>query len=723
MIRPIIGCSPIQIFASIAVMMMFGVACDDSNDEGLAPLGSGVGGMATGGMTVGGNSTGGMAVGGTTTGGTTTGGTTTGGTSTGGTGMGNMGGMTTVVPPMDDAGRCFEGCLSLIACESGGVSACGSATRAAFAATCQQSCIMNSETINSVTAAGCGSEQTTINALGLNCENDELCANAMCGEGMSCNAGTCSPFSCAPDMYDANGNNDQATAIELPFEPLVAPNLTICAGDRDWYVIDLPPNASLRVDLGFKDEQGDVDLKAYDEAGSPILSSVSGTDNERLTFVPSDEVRRIWLEVYVFSSGSSNPEMQGAMSQNSYGLYISTNLPIPVCQVTSHCANDDLCIQDVGVCAPPPPCLSDDECGFNGLCDIPSGRCIDCYTTEDCTSGVCDTASNQCVSCLTNIDCTDETRNICDSVVQTCVECAADTDCIDGTCNESNRCIPNSCNDANEPNDDDLTATMLNFNGGVAEVAGAICGDDDYFVFNANGGENLLISLSFIDMTGDLELAVIGPDEGRISRVTSTDNEILAYPNALAGQYMVRVYGAGFQVNQYSLRVDQNAMGMICNNNDQCNGGRCDSRETALCLPPGYCMSNRDCEAAEPICDLQSNRCKPCAPDGFEPNDSFEQAIPVNSVNGSLNTCGGPDFYAINAGAEQTIIANLSFIHMSGDIDIKLYDGAMEQVELSAGTMDGESIEHLVEVGGTFFLEVYGYSDAFNDYTMSVMVQ
>ena len=110
----------------------------------------------------------------------------------------------------------------------------------------------------------------------------------MCGAGVACNVGTCSPFTCAPDMYEASGNNDQATAVELPFEPLIATNLTLCANDRDWYVIDIPPGTSLRIDLGFKDEQADVDLKAFDEAGGNILSSTSGNDNERLTFIPSD---------------------------------------------------------------------------------------------------------------------------------------------------------------------------------------------------------------------------------------------------------------------------------------------------------------------------------------------------------------------------------------------------------------------------------------------------
>ncbi len=695
------------------------VACDDAEETGLMPVTPGAGDSMTGGTTTGGTTTGGTMTGGTMTGGTMTGGTTTGGTTTGGT---EMGGMTTVVPPMDEAGRCFEACLNLLTCETAGISACGSLVRAGYAASCQQACANDPASINAATTGGCGTEATVVSAIGLICEDDSLCNEAMCGEGMACTNGACSAFSCAADMYDGANNNEQATATELNFEPLVANNLTLCSGDRDWYVVDIPPNASMRVDLGFKDAQADVDLKAHDAEGNSFLTSVSGSDNERLTFTPSDEMRRVWLEVYVFTSGGSS-EMQTVANETSYSLNISTNLPVAICQVTSNCQGDDLCLADVGVCAPPPPCTSDDDCGFNGLCDIPSGSCIDCYTTEDCSSGVCDTSNNSCVSCLTNTDCSDALKPICNPAGQSCVECVADTDCVDGTCNENNRCIPNSCQDANEPNDDELTATALSFNAGVAEVQGYICGDNDYFVFNAVGGENLLFTLTFADMVGDLELSVVAPDGQMFSRVTSSDNEILGYPNALAGQYMIRVYGAGFQVNQYTLRVEQNAAGMVCNSSEQCGGGRCDTNGTGLCLPAGYCETNRECTEAEPICDVNTNRCKTCTPDAFETNDTLEQAIPAQTVGGNLNTCGGPDFFVINANAGQTITAAVNFSHMVGDVDMRLYNPEQSQVASSAGTEDIESIEYLVEISGPHFIEVYGYNGVYNDYTMSVSAQ
>ena len=705
----------------VCLLCCASIACDDGGSEGLPPAQPGAG--MTAGMTAGEN-------GGTMTGGVTAGdmmgGMTAGTMSTGGTSS-TGGTMTTVIPPMDDAGLCFEACLNLMLCQNSGILSCGAATRAAYAATCQRDCLSNGTTINAATNAGCGSESNTISTLGLSCVDDSLCAEAMCPAGDLCQAGQCTPFSCAPDQYDSPGNDNQEQAFELAFEPLVAEGLSLCNGDRDWYVVDIPPNASLRVDFGFQDQQADVDVRSYDDTGMVLFSSVSGTDNERLTFTPSEEMRRVYIEVFVFSSQGSpeDPEMTPMVSSTTYNMYIATNLPAPICRLTSSCNDGDLCNQDAGLCAPPPPCTSDDECGYSGLCDIPSGRCIDCFTTEDCSSGVCDTSSNECVGCLANTDCvSDPIRGVCDQEAQRCVECANDSDCADGTCNEGNRCIPNSCNDAQEPNDDVMTATELTFNGGVAEVNGYICGDDDWFVFNAAGGENILISLLFADITGDLELALTTPDGTEMSRVSSNDNEIIGLPNAIAGQYKLKVYGAGFQVNQYTLRIEQNAAGMVCNADDQCGEGRCDSRGTALCLPAGYCETHRDCEVDTPICDAGTNRCKSCNRDAFEPNDDQASAVPAMSVQGQLNTCGGSDFFAVNAGPGQTIVAEIMFIDDLGDVDLKLYDAQLMELDRSAGTGDGERIEYLVETnGGTFFLEVYGYNGVYNEYTMSVTVQ
>ena len=198
-------------------------ACDDSGGGGLAPVSGTPAGMtagttagmaagATAGMTAG--ATAGMTAG--MMAGTTTAGMTAGMTAGATAGMtaGNMGG-TSVVPPMDEAGRCLEACLNTLTCENNGILACGSLTSAAFVSVCQQNCVTNTATINSAAMAGCGSEANLVSALGLACEDDSLCEMGGCAEGDLCTNGQCSPFSCAPDTYDGSGNDTREQAVEL----------------------------------------------------------------------------------------------------------------------------------------------------------------------------------------------------------------------------------------------------------------------------------------------------------------------------------------------------------------------------------------------------------------------------------------------------------------------------------------------------------------------------
>ena len=62
---------------------------------------------------------------------------------------------------------------------------------------------------------------------------------------------------------------------------------------------------------------------------------------------------------------------------------------------------------------------------------------------------------------------------------------------------------------------------------------------------------------------------------------------------------------------------------------------------------------------------------------------------------------------------------------MQGDVDVRLYEAGdlTQTVASSAGVSDNENIMYLSEGGGTYFIEVYGYSDVYNEYTLSVTLQ
>ena len=118
--------------------------------------------------------------------------------------------------------------------------------------------------------------------------------------------------------------------------------------------------------------------------------------------------------------------------------------------------------------------------------------------------------------------------------------------------------------------------------------------------------------------------------------------------------------------------------------------------------------------------------CQPCQNDQFEPNDTVEMPTPIGQVpaGAQLNLCGGPDFYEVVLAAGGTVSVQVNFLHEAGDVDVRLYgpDG-METVESAVSTDDNETLEYLSEAGGKHVLEVYGFRDVFNTYTMSVEIR
>jgi hypothetical protein len=630
---------------------------------------------------------------------------------------------------MDDAGRCFEGCLNLLKCDPSPTANCGYEALAGIVSTCQTACTGgNQAALNQLSAqANCMGAGSLLSTVGLMCISPEACAMTECEMGQYCSAGQCLTWTCTADSLEGPGNQNRDTATLLTFGAVQHQDLTLCAGDEDWYVIDVPANSSLRLDFGFDHSRGDIDIEIFDgSAEETLLVSKSGTNNERIAVVPFNIERRLYVRTFLYSSNFTNPEEMDNTpnnASNQYSLYVSTDIPSEICQRGSDCGEGDLCTSD-GLCTPPPPCLSNEDCF--GQCDIPTGQCVECLMNDDCYGEQqCELTSKECVSCLNDTQCDGE---YC-SPEYTCEECLNDTHCPNGTCNEEGRCIPSACQDAFEPNDDVMMPAMLPLSGTTAMIAnGYICGDDDYYQFTTSGGSFYAV-LQFVDEEGDLELQLLDSMGTTVSSErSSTDNEYIGIPNLMAGTYTLRVFGSGFVVSTYALEVNLNTTEDVCQSNDEC-AGTCDLN-LSLCLPEGYCDSNRMCSIEEPVCDLTVQRCKPCQSDSFEPNDDSSQSKPALSANGQqLNLCGGSDYFVIEANEGQTIRASISFNNDLGDVDLKLYSsmlddmGQMGQVASSSGVGDEEMIEYIVMTSGQYFLHVYGFRDVYNEYTLNASVQ
>jgi hypothetical protein len=111
-----------------------------------------------------------------------------------------------------------------------------------------------------------------------------------------------------------------------------------------------------------------------------------------------------------------------------------------------------------------------------------------------------------------------------------------------------------------------------------------------------------------------------------------------------------------------------------------------------------------------------------CVDDAQEPNDAVGDAIP--STGGTdLALCGGnSDFWSFVVPHGHTVSAAVDFVHADGDLDVRLYDGAMALVATSDGTTDTELVADLNDSGAvtTYVLEVLGSSSAENVYDFAV---
>ena len=638
----------------------------------------------------------------------------------GGGGAGGGGGMIfdppgSTLPP--DVAACERGCLQVLYCAAG--KECAAAVSASLINRCRSACADEAQRNNFIpleNQACPGAGTSALDALGLTgtcVGRADACETAMmpCMSGEDCQGGACQPFVCTPDMNEPNGS-EAATPIDLGGEDAVVLGMSLCSamgaegemvGDEDWYQIRVPAGAATIVELGFKTRIGDVDLKAFlpNALESPMHSAVSGSDNERMVIAPADVERTVLLQVYTFMG-----------AQNNYDLYVTHDVPLQTCGLGSAMCDDGFACVD-RVCERLPPCASDEDCDFNRLCEVATGICRSCLGDADCGENrVCE--DFRCTECRQSADCEE---GVCSE--GSCVACIADQDCAEGTCVD-NTCRSAACDDPYEPNDsEDLGAALP----AGQDTNGAYhCGDDDFYRFNVPAGQSAYISLLFVDEEGDLDLAITKDGEAVTRSVGTSDNEYVGIPAGDGGNYTARVYKFGADSQAYSLRVDLNPAFAVCIMDEDCGEGlECDSA-TAKCVEEGACMANRDCGPEAPLCNPNTGFCEGCQPDQFEPNDDLMTPIDVNQVpaGAMLNTCGGPDFFEVNVPAGATLVVDVLFSHEQGDIDVRVFDGMGGQAANGVSTTDNENVEFLAQMGGKYTVEVFGFRDVYNTYSLSV---
>jgi len=105
--------------------------------------------------------------------------------------------------------------------------------------------------------------------------------------------------------------------------------------------------------------------------------------------------------------------------------------------------------------------------------------------------------------------------------------------------------------------------------------------------------------------------------------------------------------------------------------------------------------------------------------DIYEDNDSFIDAKDITLKTHSDLICQDEDWYRIYLSGGILKI-NLYFTHEKGDLDIKLYESKDIKLKSSTSSSNDEEIIHTTTYSGAYYIKVYGYDDAKNNYSLKI---
>jgi hypothetical protein len=136
----------------------------------------------------------------------------------------------------------------------------------------------------------------------------------MCGDdGCNGSCGTCGKvescqnFKCTCSTDGGFEPNNTCTK-PVSVMPGTYPNLSICTGgDQDWYLFSLLPGQTAKVQILFKQVDGDLDLYLYKQGNCSgyLANSASSTDNEELSYKSATQSSYL-IRVVGYSANVSN---------------------------------------------------------------------------------------------------------------------------------------------------------------------------------------------------------------------------------------------------------------------------------------------------------------------------------------------------------------------------------------------------------------------------------
>ncbi|MBK8172637.1 MAG: PPC domain-containing protein [Sandaracinaceae bacterium] len=298
-----------------------------------------------------------------------------------------------------------------------------------------------------------------------------------------------------------------------------------------------------------------------------------------------------------------------------------------------------------------------------------AGTCEPCSSSSECVSGFCatvagggtclDTCASSGASCA---------RGSC--LFVTTVEGSLSFAC--GDADAACTVAPTCTDDSREENDDIAHATTLS----APITNGVICSDDDdFFKVIAAARSRVTVTVDgFEHSDGDIDLQLLSSTGAALATSETTTNVETANVCAgMAGFVYARVLGYDGDANSYHVSAT-----------------------------------------------IEPNAC--CADDEFEEDDGRTSARVLSGTTFMGTICPTDDDYiSFTTTSSRRVTATLNFDGAVGDLDLELYDSSGAVVGSSDSTGDIEQIVETV-AAGTYSLRVFGFMDAANDYTGSVVL-
>jgi hypothetical protein len=191
--------------------------------------------------------------------------------------------------------------------------------------------------------------------------------------------------------------------------------------------------------------------------------------------------------------------------------------------------------------------------------------------------------------------------------------------------------------------------------------------DEDWFQIDVTAGfERVVVNLAFTHANGDIDLELVDASGNVLATSDSTtNNEHIDYTVSTSGVYYLRLFSSSYAGNSYTL---------------------------------SWMLD-----------------------DEFEPNDSIIEATPATANTSYAGIQFDDDWFQISVAAGfNRVVANLTFTHADGDIDLELVDASGNVLATSQTTSDNEQIDFSVSTGGTYYLRVFDFHNGSgNTYTLN----